>query len=122
MRQLAGEQGFRCPVCGAQTRVKETRTLHDGGLRRRRICPSCRARLTTAEMLVAQDWSKGVRSKGPMVAIRKRDLQKIVDLASQALSDEDQPETEPAQDVRAPQGDQPEASQDPLPFNPLGVP
>jgi transcriptional regulator NrdR family protein len=73
-------------------------------LRRRRVCPSCRTKVTTAEILVAQDWSKGVRTKGPVVAIRKRDLRRIVELASAALGGRDladDPETpgeEPAEE------------------------
>lgn len=82
------EQGFRCPSCGEQTRVKETRALQGGGLRRRRICPGCRAKFTTAELLVATDWAKQVRSKGPVVAVRKRDLRRIADIAMGALSSE----------------------------------
>jgi transcriptional repressor NrdR len=44
-----------CPLCGAQTRVVETRPA-DGGaaIRRRRACDGCGHRLTTYERAVAE--------------------------------------------------------------------
>jgi hypothetical protein len=44
---------FRCPICGNQTRVSETRSL-PAGLRRRRRCVKldCAGRMTTLELVV----------------------------------------------------------------------
>jgi hypothetical protein len=60
--------GIRCPRCGGETGVIETRA-NRGSLRRRRRCRTdgCRARLTTIEM-VAPHYSKLVPS-GDLVAM-----------------------------------------------------
>ncbi len=45
---------MNCPVCGADTRVLDSRTAEDGeSIRRRRECvvPDCRARFTTYERI-----------------------------------------------------------------------
>lgn len=80
--------GFRCPLCGASTRVEETRSIV-GGVRRRRQCLACKAKVTTAELAVAQDWARGrhARTRGPVVAIRRADLQRIAALATSGLGD-----------------------------------
>ncbi len=79
--------GFPCPACGQPTRVHETRRI-EGGLRRRRHCgtPGCSARITTAELAVGQNWATGTRTRGPVVAIRRRDLQNIASIVNNGLA------------------------------------
>lgn len=78
--------GFPCPRCGAPTRVIETRHV-DGGLRRRRCCAAyaCSHKITTAELAVGQRWIDGNRTRGPVVAIRYRDLQTIAKLVNDVI-------------------------------------
>jgi len=42
---------MRCPECGNETRVGETRDIA-GNNRRRRVCPNCGHRFTTIETIV----------------------------------------------------------------------
>ena len=45
------EAGYKCPVCGFKTAVKDSRAREDGTVRRRRYCPECQHRFTTLELL-----------------------------------------------------------------------
>lgn len=42
---------MRCPECGGNTTVLETRTLFSEEIRRRRICRDCGYRFTTIETI-----------------------------------------------------------------------
>lgn len=85
-----GGHGFPCPLCGTPTRVTDTRRI-PGGLRRRRVCPAdgCDMKLTTAELVVNQNWSTGNGVRGPdvgtVVAVRLRDLQTIATIINNGL-------------------------------------
>jgi len=77
-----------CPYCHARTDTRETRTVGNY-VRRRRGCPSCGARITTVEIVVAPDGGVGYREA---VIVSKRDLetlQKIVDRALGKLPPEE---------------------------------
>lgn len=80
--------GFPCPRCGAQTRVHETRAV-DGGLRRRRCCTSysCGHKITTSELQVGQRWDDGTRTRGPVIAIRYRDLRTIAQIVNSVIDE-----------------------------------
>lgn len=38
-----------CPICGADSRVYDTRETADGTIRRKRRCPACGVRFCTVE-------------------------------------------------------------------------
>ena len=40
---------MKCPHCGGETEVKDTRANGDGSVRRNRLCKSCKARIRTRE-------------------------------------------------------------------------
>lgn len=86
MTATATASGFPCPLCGKPTRVHETRTI-EGGVRRRRCCTvySCGHKFSTAELAVGQRWIDGTRTRGPVIAIRYRDLQAIAKLVNDAI-------------------------------------
>lgn len=48
---------MKCPFCGfEETQVKDSRTSEDGTLiRRRRLCPECGSRFSTAERIILKD-------------------------------------------------------------------
>lgn len=48
-RRADGTKGFLCQ-CGAETRVKDSRPVPGGILRRRRECPECGIRVSTYEV------------------------------------------------------------------------
>lgn len=75
--------GFRCPKCGAGTRVSETRVIEQG-VRRRRFClqPTCSGRQTTLEITVP----KGKRHDGhDFVLIKRSDLVRLRAISIGAL-------------------------------------
>ncbi len=80
---MSGDGGYRCAVCGAGTRISETRAVV-GGLRRRRVCivPTCCAKITTLEFEVAEH---GTRVTGPMVAISVKDLVTVTTILTAGL-------------------------------------
>lgn len=78
--------GFRCPTCGGNTAVTETRR-QNGGLRRRRLCqtPTCDTKFTTTEVVVSAG-HRTTQSGGPMAVVRARDLRQISAIAAAALA------------------------------------
>ena len=46
---------MKCPMCGSESKVVDTRDSPDGGIRRRRECLRCRLRWTTYEKLSAKE-------------------------------------------------------------------
>lgn len=77
-----------CPTCGADTTVIETRDTGQYTRRRRACTKACTIRLTTVEMVIAAtDKTAGglLRPMLDMTLIRRRDLEKIFQLAGDAL-------------------------------------
>lgn len=66
---------IRCPVCGANTLVTETRHLRNAS-RRRRQCskPECGARITTMEIPVG---GQRLPHDGALSVVRTRDLEAL---------------------------------------------
>ncbi|WP_425481987.1 hypothetical protein [Cytobacillus depressus] len=50
---------MKCPVCGASTRVNDSRA-HDKYVQRRRECKDCFTRFTTTERLILNSIDKHV--------------------------------------------------------------
>lgn len=76
-----------CPTCSAQTVVSETRSI-DHYVRRRRRCPSCNKRITTAEIIVStnSDDEAHIKPLGRAVLLPQRDVEEVVKLLTGALS------------------------------------
>jgi transcriptional regulator NrdR family protein len=74
----------RCPECGADTSVLETRDESTTHTRRRRICKNaaCGHRFTTAEFIL--DHPRRYR-QSDLVIVRRAELQQISQLAARLL-------------------------------------
>lgn len=81
---MSAGDGIRCPVCGGDTGVIETRQ-NVGSLRRRRRCLVCPGRLTTLEMAVPDYSKRNTTELVPMPASRAEDLEVVPRRLMQAL-------------------------------------
>ncbi len=88
--------GIRCPICGRDTDVMETRR-HTSAIRRRRTCvdPSCNGRITTTEIPALRvDKAERQRTEGVAGVLVSRDtlhtlqrtLRELTAVAEQAFS------------------------------------
>lgn len=74
-------QGFLCPACGgSRTACVDSRPRSDGGIRRRRRCPSCRVRFTTFEVRAEDVGSVlvGVQDASPAVVAQATEVVNIL--------------------------------------------
>jgi hypothetical protein len=90
---------IRCPTCGSETSVLETRDA-PAYVRRRRLCDSeaCRAKITTLEIVLT---SPAHSPGGNVVLVRRRDLDALRAIADRMASvDIDVPPVKPASERR----------------------
>lgn len=73
---------MRCPYCGHEdTQVKDTRSSEEGhAIRRRRFCPNCQARFTTAERIHIRQLYV-IKKNGKKVFFNRDKLFKSIEVA-----------------------------------------
>ena len=71
-------RAWRCPSCASPMMVKGAHIAPEGSYRRRRLCPKCGARFTTAERIIGQDATPVARIERVLAPTRHDDLGEMI--------------------------------------------